>query len=788
MALSLEECDAMEDISGVGIANSSHKNSIQNAPRLSQGSLMTAKNSKDSIWYHKPPSFTHESGVSSIDSVFHIKPPSFTHEPSPPTDSLKTLQSSPVREGDAEAQIQEEIVSEFQKSTFCRWLAQRVQYLLDESKLDHLQDEITQLRTENGRLRAQFVKNGMELPGAIIAPPAPLPEKNYDQEDTICVTDTCASQPWYDVKTWDHWEPQSEGPMMGREISMREVQAAVSTEQGKFSAGSAVIKSLQRFDFSEKQERSRDIKELARRASIWNKQNKENLCVSPRPEVSFIEKTNRHLSRRATQKTVFADSEAMKQQVRKACIRQPYHVSQFYKDTGLAAAVAGNIFFEYFTLFVILVNSVWIAIDTDLNKEQSITEAEWIFQVAEYFFIIYFMMEWTVRFSAFENKWNCLRDSWMVFDSFLVVLMLIDIISIISSLYLKGQKSRPGDASILKLFRMLRITRTARMARLLKALPELTILVKGIFVAARSVFFTLVLLCLIIYVFAVAFTQITEDTQVGSHYFRSVGYSMKALLLYATLPDMAQFVDELGDEHVVLAICLLVFILLATLTVMNMLVGVLVEVVSVVSAVEKEELLVTVVKRKLLDMMTKSGLDADEDMMISRYEFEMLLVVPQAAKVIQDVGVDPVGLVDFADHIFRDHSSEEKLTFSEFVDLVLELRGGKQATVKDVVDLRKMLMKQMEYIEKALSTQDRKLNEITEVDFESKRSIRQTNNVNFSPSIVSCGKSLPLHPLPNIRESKALVDPSATEKEAPNGLFGITPAPPQNPCPKVGLL
>ena len=45
-----------------------------------------------------------------------------------------------------------------------------------------------------------------------------------------------------------------------------------------------------------------------------------------------------------------------------------------------------------------------------------------------------------------------------------------------------------------RLVRLLRLTRMARMARLLRAMPELLVLIKGMVVAMRSVFFTLCLL------------------------------------------------------------------------------------------------------------------------------------------------------------------------------------------------------------------------------------------------------------------------------------------------------
>merc|ERR1719454_1935626 len=79
-----------------------------------------------------------------------------------------------------------------------------------------------------------------------------------------------------------------------------------------------------------------------------------------------------------------------------------------------------------------------------------------------------------------------------------------------------------GNTSALKLLRLARLTRMARMAKLLRAVPELIILIKGMAVAGRSVGFTLILLLLFIYFFALVLRQVTDDTEVGEAYFRSV--------------------------------------------------------------------------------------------------------------------------------------------------------------------------------------------------------------------------------------------------------------------------
>merc|ERR1719265_694341 len=100
---------------------------------------------------------------------------------------------------------------------------------------------------------------------------------------------------------------------------------------------------------------------------------------------------------------------------------------------------------------------------------------------------------------------------------------------------------------------------------------------------------------------------------------------MSSLILDGVLPDQAHLVEAGSTSHILLAGMVLMFILLASLTVMNMLVGVLCEVVSVVSAVEKEQLLVNYVKHKLLKMFNDSQVDADGNRSISRKEFESLL-------------------------------------------------------------------------------------------------------------------------------------------------------------------
>jgi hypothetical protein len=209
------------------------------------------------------------------------------------------------------------------------------------------------------------------------------------------------------------------------------------------------------------------------------------------------------------------------------------------------------------------------------------------------------------------------------------------------------------------------------------------------FLAMRSVLFTLCLLGAFVYAFAICFRQLTDDLPIGDKHFHSVPEAMFTLLLRGTLPDQADFIYDLYDENPLFAMVMLTFILFASLTVMNMLVGVLVEVVSVVSAVEKEQLGVNFVKSQLRTVLEHTdNADSAGTVSLSKADFTDLLGKPQAARALTEAGVDVLGLLDIADFLFKDN---RRLSFPDFCEMVLELRGSNTATVKHIVDLQRFV-------------------------------------------------------------------------------------------------
>lgn len=363
-------------------------------------------------------------------------------------------------------------------------------------------------------------------------------------------------------------------------------------------------------------------------------------------------------------------------------------VADSYKEKGIAQRIARHWLFENFTMLVITFNAVWIGVDTVLNDKELLVDADIIFIVAENFFCVYYSFELVVRFAAFACKWRAFRDGWFIFDLLLLFLMIFETWVLFAIFTVTPDVNISADMSALRLLKLLRLSRIARMVKLMRLMPEVMVLIRGIGVASRSVAFTLCLLSMMIYVFAVAFTQLCKNTRPGKLFFNDLGTSMVNLFFLGCLGDgLGEIALSLNHENFLYLVLFLVFTILCPLTVMNMLVGVLVEVVRVVASFEQESM----DTQYVTDQLTAAflSLDADGDGRVSHDEFCMLMERQVAVQALADVGIDTLVLVDDPDLIFQ---GQEDLPFEEFVKEVMGLREANPATFKDVQLLRKHIV------------------------------------------------------------------------------------------------
>lgn len=198
----------------------------------------------------------------------------------------------------------------------------------------------------------------------------------------------------------------------------------------------------------------------------------------------------------------------------------------------------------------------------------------------------------------------------------------------------------------------------------------------------------------LLYVFGIVLRQLSKDTTMGAMYFGSVPQAIFSLFVYGTLLDSISTVfTNVYKDSVVCAFLLLIVVVIAALTLMNMLVGVLCEVMTHVASKEKERMAMIFVSEQIATALQE--VDTDHDGMISKEEFEHILMNPKAAKSLNDIGVDVLDLCEFADFFFQSDKHgevfDEKWSFEKFMQVVMQVRGINPATVRDIVDLRKFI-------------------------------------------------------------------------------------------------
>jgi hypothetical protein len=158
---------------------------------------------------------------------------------------------------------------------------------------------------------------------------------------------------------------------------------------------------------------------------------------------------------------------------------------------------------------------------------------------------------------------------------------------------------------------------------------------------------------------------------------------MASLLLDGVLPDNAEMIYNLAGDHWYLGVLQVTFVLISSLTILNMLIGVLCEVVSTVAACEREEMAADYVRSHLEGILAEG--DEDGNQLVSREEFEAMMMQDDTRNVLMHCGVDIIGLLGLQEFIFRE---SDQISFGEFFAMVLQLRGGNPCTVKDIVDTR----------------------------------------------------------------------------------------------------
>jgi voltage-gated sodium channel len=362
-------------------------------------------------------------------------------------------------------------------------------------------------------------------------------------------------------------------------------------------------------------------------------------------------------------------------------------------EKSIISAISTSSAFEYTTLSVICLNAFWIGCDQDKQVGvpwMQLTDSMIEYPVIDNFFCSYFTAEVVIRFMAFEDKISCIYDHWFTFDFVLVCMMIVETWVV----PLAGSENNEMMSQI-TIFRLLRLLRLTRLVRIVRAFPELVKLLKGMVRATRSVAASLVLLSLVTYVFAIIF----RERMVGVHgnpmpdEFGSILRAMLFLFLTGTLlDDITDVLITLWAEFKPELAIYLFYVVLSSFTILNMLIGVMVDVITLVSKQETEKAMIMETQLNLMDFHQRGDADASGHLSIS--EFKAMCKNEEVEDTFRRIGVESRHLEALASVLFMDGEKMgeyKELDMGEFVESVVMLRPEKVANTVNVAELRSAL-------------------------------------------------------------------------------------------------
>ncbi|MEZ5895616.1 MAG: ion transporter [Parvularculaceae bacterium] len=210
--------------------------------------------------------------------------------------------------------------------------------------------------------------------------------------------------------------------------------------------------------------------------------------------------------------------------------------------------------FQTVVLCLILINAVLLGVETLPGAEAASDEIMVLDRIIVYAFVV----ELTLR--IFAQRLAYFRNGWNIFDFIIVLVSLF--------------AASSGLAAI-RAFRVLRVLRVVTV------IPRMRIVVGALLDAIPGIASVGVVVVLIDYVFAVIGANLYGGDHPGL--FGDVFTSMYTLFQVMTLEGWAEIADQVGQTHPRSWVFFLTFVLIATFTMLNLFVAI------VVKTVEDEE-------------------------------------------------------------------------------------------------------------------------------------------------------------------------------------------------------
>jgi len=251
------------------------------------------------------------------------------------------------------------------------------------------------------------------------------------------------------------------------------------------------------------------------------------------------------------------------------------------------------------------------------------------------------------------------------------------------------------------------------MARLMRQVPELVTLCKGVISATKAVCWILGFLVAVMYVFGIimcGFIENSDEEDSAGQLFGTLGDAMMSLFTLGVLGDnmfacwesLIFWHDNQFDSYAMQWLYF-IFFCISSLTLLNMLIGVLCEVITQTSDSETNGRMENELRWCIEDAF--DNMDLNQDSLICEDEWAKIKTNPSLRNTLENLGVDEdyhdVRLDQMQEILFhpkfgtivqvRTHDNEKGIKMEQLINKVVEIRPDKEASALDVEMLRSII-------------------------------------------------------------------------------------------------
>lgn len=215
--------------------------------------------------------------------------------------------------------------------------------------------------------------------------------------------------------------------------------------------------------------------------------------------------------------------------------------------------IRSNRIFEFFVVGVILFSALVIGAKTYNIPSHFLTIITWLDRAIT----IFFLVEICIRFVGEPNKKDFFKNPWNIFDTLIVVVSIIPI----------------QDSEMALVGRLIRIFRVLRMVSIV---PELRLLLNSLIKALPQLGYVILLMFIIFYIYAAIGASFFMD--INENLWGDISIAMLTLFRVMTFEDWTDVMYETMAVYPFSWLYYLTFIFLTTFAFLNMVIGIVVNV------------------------------------------------------------------------------------------------------------------------------------------------------------------------------------------------------------------